>query len=83
MVNTVGPTVSDERDRGEEDVAEAEQRVYYPASADASVSETILEAVEEYEGVGTSRSEFVLYDAPARTPWIGSSGRRRMTSSKH
>lgn len=36
--------------------------MHYPANEDTSLSETILEAIEAYEDVDVSRSEFVLFD---------------------
>ena len=48
---------------GGRDADEAERRVYYPENEDASLSETVLEAVEAFEEVDVARSDFVLFDA--------------------
>lgn len=48
-------------ERGRAD--ESERRVYYPESEGATLSETVLEAVEAHEDVDVARSDFVLFDA--------------------
>lgn len=55
--------MTDEPDCDRESAGDAERRVYYPESEDTSLSETVLEAIEAYQDVDVTRSEFVLFDA--------------------
>lgn len=55
--------MTDDWNRDDGNAGEAERRVYYPEDEETSISERVMEAIEAYEGVDVTRSEFVLFDA--------------------